>query len=116
VRTLQREVEERLQRSRHRDAFYTHILKSDPITELNAMDTHAQKSVLFDELILKPMATIRAPFSLHMKKRLAAVPLRTSDLSTFVPERHATPRAARALSSARMPRNSVALFLKAPWR
>lgn len=117
VRNLQQEVERRLQRSTRRDAFYRHIPRGDPITELNAMDKRAQKSVLFDELILKPTATIRAPFSLHMGKRLVAVPLSPHALPAFLPERHATPAAARKLRAVRIPKSSVATFLDHPlWR
>jgi hypothetical protein len=35
------------------------------------VDVQAQKSVLLDELILKRQATIRAPFSLHMRRSTA---------------------------------------------
>ncbi len=115
VRRLQAETEKRLQRSVHREAFAAHIPAADPITELNAMDKRAQRSVLFDELILKPLATIRAPFSLHMEKRLVAVPIDPARLSNFLPERDATPDAARGMTTPRLPRNPVARFLVPPW-
>ncbi len=138
VRSLREETERRLQTSPHRAAFYRHIPASDPITELNAMDKVAQHSILFDELILKPQATIRAPFSLHMKHptspsglptslfelrgtsrgagRWVAIPLDADRLKTFSPARDATMTKAKALPSVRLPVNSAAMFLKSPWR
>lgn len=132
VRNIRTEVERRLQEHPQRDAFYFHIPQKDPITELNAVDKEAQKSVLFDELILKRNATIRAPFSLHMghdiqlpklteKLRklgspLVAVPIEPRRLEAFVPGTDATIRAALLLPRVRIPVNPVSLFRRPPWR
>lgn len=115
VRALQEETEQRLQASSDRSAFYEHLPKNDPITERSSADKVAQKSVLFDELILRPLTTIRAPFSMHMKRRLVAVPIDPKNLEAFDPERDATLEAARGLPHARVPKNPVAPFLKPPW-
>ncbi|TSC71903.1 MAG: hypothetical protein G01um101438_850 [Parcubacteria group bacterium Gr01-1014_38] len=115
VCALREETERRLQESPHRTAFYRHIPRGDPITELNAMDRAAQRSILFDELILKPQATIRAPFSLHMKHRWTAIPLTPAHLERFVPARNATMAKAGAHASVRLPKNPVALFRRPPW-
>lgn len=115
VRSLRADVEQRLQASPDRAAFYRHIPSGDPITELNAVDKAAQRSILFDELILKPQATIRAPFSLHMKHRWVAVPVDPRRLEQFRPERDATMARAVRLPPVRLPRNSVTLFQKVPW-
>lgn len=116
VRNLREETERRLQDSSHRAAFYRHIPRGDPITELNAMDKAAQRSILFDELILKKQATIRAPFSLHMQRRWVAIPLTPKRLERFAPARDATMAKAKAYVPARLPVNTVAIFLKPPWR
>lgn len=115
VRALREETERRLQASPHRAAFYRHIPAGDPVTELNAMDKAAQRSILFDELILKPQATIRAPFSIHMKRRWTAIPLDPGRLETFSPARDATMAKAKKHPSVRLPENPVALFQRAPW-
>lgn len=114
VRNLRAEAERRLQTSLYQDQFYQHIPKGDPITELNAVDKNAQKSVLFDELILKRQATIRAPFSLHQQRRWVAVPVDPRRLEAFTPSTDATMRAALRYPRARLPVNPVALFLKDP--
>jgi LigD-like primase-polymerase len=115
VRSVREETEKRLQASRERAAFYRHLPKTDPITERNSMDRAAQTSVLFDELILRPAATIRAPFSLHLKHRFAAVPISPAALRTFRPARHATQAAAIRMRPVRLPTNPVSLFQKPPW-
>lgn len=115
VRALQQETERRLQTASDRSAFYEHLPNSDPITEWSSADKVAQHSVLFDELILKPLATIRAPFSMHMKRQLVAVPIDPKHLAAFEPERDATPEAAIAAAVARVPKNPVAPFLTSPW-
>lgn len=115
VRALREETERRLQESPHRTAFYRHIPRGDPITELNAMDRAAQRSILFDELILKPQATIRAPFSLHMKHRWTTIPLTPKNLDRFVPARDATMAKAGAHAPVRLPKNPMALFRRPPW-
>lgn len=115
VRNLQEETERRLQTSPHRAAFYQHIPKGDPITEANAMDTAAQHSILFDELILKPQATIRAPFSVHMTHRWTAIPVDSTRLETFSPARDAAMAKAKAHPSVRLPENPVSLFRTSPW-
>lgn len=115
VRGIRDEVERRLQGHPQRHAFYRHIPKGDPITELNAVDKEAQKSILFDELILKKNATIRAPFSLHMKHPWVAVPIEPHRLEAFSPATDATMAAARRLRAVRVPLNPVARFLKPPW-
>lgn len=115
VRSLRDETERRLQAGERRKAFYAHIPASDPITELSAADKEAQRSVLFDELILKSQATIRAPFSLHMRRRLVAVPVDPKRLEAFAPERDAAPERVRSRRGVRFPENPVALFLKPPW-
>lgn len=124
VRNLRDETERRLQESVYRDALYHHIPKTDPITELNAMDTAAQRSVLFDELILKPQATIRAPFSLHLGSRaalsssraaLVAVPVEPRRLEAFVPATDATMSKGQLHPPVRLPSNPVAIFQRPPW-
>lgn len=129
VRAIRGEVERRLQASRDREAFYAHIPRSDPITELNAVDKEAQHSILFDELILKPNATIRAPFSVHMGRRrsgrrreggltspLVAVPIEPRRLEAFQPMTDATMAAATHLRAARLPINRASLFTGPGWR
>lgn len=115
VRSLQAEAERRLQAGPHRDAFYRHVPARDPITELNALDKRAQKSVLLDELILKRNATIRAPFSLHTKHRWVAVPLELRRLDAFLPATDATMTKAAGYPRARLPVNPVARFQHRPW-
>lgn len=110
VRNIQQETENRLQASVQREAFYQHIPKGDPITELNAVDKESQHSVLLDELILKRNATIRAPFSLHMQRRWVAVPLEPRRLEAFLPATDATMSRAAGYPRARLPVNPVALF------
>lgn len=115
VRNIQQETENRLQTSVQRDAFYQHIPKDDPITELNSMDLRAQNSVLFDALILRPEATIRAPFSLHTKHRWVAVPVEPRRLAAFFPRTGATIAKAIRAPRVRLPLNPVTLFSKRPW-
>lgn len=115
VRNIQRETENRLQTSVQSDAFYQHIPKDDPITECSAVDKEAQKSVLLDELILKRNATIRSPFSLHMKRRWVAVPLESRRLEAFLPATEALMDTTRQYPIVRLPVNPVAPFLKRPW-
>ena len=115
VRSIQSETESRLQGMPIRKKLSPHIPKGDPLTELSAADKEAQHSILFDELILKPQATIRAPFSAHMKHRWVAIPLDTQHLSSFQPERDATMEAAKKHAVVQLPRNSATQFLKAPW-
>lgn len=115
VRSLRDECEQRLQQSPGRAVFSKYIPKGDPITECSSADKAAQHSILFDELILRKLATIRAPFSLHMKHRWVAVPLSPQCLSDFDPAQDATPAVARTLPVARLPRNPVAPFLRSPW-
>ncbi len=115
IRSLQEETEERLQASAQRRAFYKHIPRGDPITELNSMDLRAQHSVLFDALIVRPEATIRAPFSLHTKHRWVAVPVAPRRLAAFLPRTDATMATAMRARSVRLPLNPVTLFTKRPW-
>lgn len=115
VRNIQQETESRLQTSVQRDAFYQHVPKDDPITELNAVDKESQHSVLLDELILKRQATIRAPFSLHTQRRWVAIPLESRRLEAFLPATDAVMDTARRYSRVRLPVNPVAPFLKRPW-
>lgn len=112
VRVLREEAERRLQASTHRDQFSQYIPRGDPITELNAVDSEAQQSVLFDELILKRAGTIRAPFSLHMARRWVAVPIDPRRLDAFVPNTDATMRAVLRYPQTRLPVNPVSLFSK----
>lgn len=115
VRALQEEVEHRLQQAGVRRRFAAVVPEGDPITECNAMDRRAQSSVLFDELILKPQGTIRAPFSLHLPGRLVAIPVPPARIEAFDPVVHASLRAALAHPPVRLPRNSVSRFLAPPW-
>jgi DNA primase len=102
-------LEESLQRSPRRGEYYRYLPARDPITEDNAADRVAQHSILIDELILKRMATMRAPWSLHMKKRWVSVPVNPQQLPRFIPARHATMQyVMRNASRATMPFNSLA--------
>lgn len=115
VRNLRDETERRLQTSPHRAAFYRYIPQNDSITEVNAMDKASQQSILFDELILKSQATIRAPFSLHMTHRWTAIPVEPVHLETFSPARDASMEKAKAHPPVRLPENPVSPFRTSPW-
>lgn len=107
--TLHLRLEERLQRSPRRGEFYRHLPARDPITEDNAADRAAQHSILIDELILKRMATMRAPWSLHMKTRRVSVPVEPEALAEFIPSRRATMQyVMRSAEKVTMPSNSAA--------
>lgn len=106
--TLHTRLEKRLQAGPERTALYTHIPAGDPITEHGAHDAAAQQSILIDESILKRMATLRAPYSLHMKHRQVSVPVAKDDLESFDPAIHATMSAAMEQEHVTpLPTNSV---------
>lgn len=86
-----------------------------PDRAILAVDAEAQKSIIFDELILKRVGTIRAPFSLHMTHRWVAVPVDQRRLDAFMPGTDATIRAALRSPRVRLPVNSVSVFQKPPW-
>jgi len=113
IRNVQKEVERRL--SGTYSFFEGYLPKGDPITELNSLDKKSQKSILFDELIIKDKATIRSPFSIHMKHRWVDIPVDPKKIEDFKPETDASMEAAIKIKETRLPFNPVSKFLKSPW-
>ncbi len=60
-----------------------------PLTTCDARDRSHADLVLVDELILHHRASIRAPYALHERTGLVAVPIDPAALAAFVPARHA---------------------------
>ncbi len=112
IRKIQKELEKRLQTSNRKEEFYRYIPKGDPITERNAADPQAQQSLLLDELILKRMATIRAPYSLHLKTGLTSFPLRPKELLRFRQEDASIEKALADQRKIIMPKNSLEALKK----
>ena len=110
---FQKELERRLQKSSHKDEFYKHLAKDDPITITNSRDKEHKKSILIDEFILKRHSVIRSPFSVHPKTLLVSVPMEKSKIENFDPKKDASREVVlKSTKVFQKPFNKLAVFEK----
>lgn len=92
VRAVACEVERRLEQDPAAAPVREAVGVGNPLITTSSADRENPSAILFDEYILKDAAPFRAPFSVHPRTGLVAVPLDRAQLAAFRPS-DATPDA-----------------------
>jgi DNA primase len=107
VDRLRDEVEARLKGSRKAQEFRKLLEPDEPFIVTNAQEREHRNCLLFDKLILKNKAQIRAPFSLHEKSLLVSLPLSKEALPSFDPQEATMHRAMDFHRRVGIPNNDI---------
>jgi hypothetical protein len=113
VRAVACEVEKRLADDPRAAPIRDAVGAGSPLITTGSADRENPHALLFDEYILKENANFRAPFSIHPRTGLVAVPLSRAQLAAFRPEDAHPDRVAAGWPEVTLPRHSLADLRKA---
>ncbi len=113
VVAIAREVERRLDADPRAAPIRDAVGPARPLIATSSQDAENAGALLFDEHILKPNVNARAPYSIHARSGLVAVPLTPSELTDFDPALAAPDLVATSDRAAEMPDNDVTAVKRA---